>query len=476
MHGSRIPPYVTGGRFAGGGGGGGDWGGYSSPFLTVRMSGVNATVFNDSGVAVQGPSADIDGMINWATMSGLTVGRDYKQRVLLKGDFVIDAPITIDDYMILQLDGKVTLASGANCDLLDATSKSDFEIIGGEWDGDRAHQNADVLGFDINTCDDFLVSFVEIHDVDKTVNAGKAIEVVDCTDGRIVNCYIHDCGIAGEGAGGSGGTGIRMTASGDDILERILVCGNHIHSCNAGIYCYTGSSNSKIRYVRILSNHIYNTTRTGVALYTQNQATAYALGNIIKGNIVIDPARDGAHRCYTLGSSDGYGECLSNILVENFGTEGSSTTLADGIFVYQQADLNVVMKNVVYNVYGRSIKVLGNRNLVAANMLDHQRDLIENIEVDGDQGQGDYNAVLNNYMFDGQHGVYVEDDADYTLIDGNYIDVMLGRAIRIDDVACDETVVINNYCLNIVNATEISDAGTGTVIHNNFQDEGGWVA
>jgi len=98
-------------------------------------------------------SANVDEVIEEAT-GALTDGRTYKERILLKGDFVISSPIIVESYTTLEFQGKVTVADNIN---ISATVKSegfeslqgtdstggvvDVEIAGLHLDGNKAKAN-----------------------------------------------------------------------------------------------------------------------------------------------------------------------------------------------------------------------------------------------------------------------------------------------------------------------------------------------
>lgn len=52
-------------------------------------------------------------MIQWA-VDALTDGRTYKEKIILKGDFVISSSIIIESYTTLEFQGKVTIANNTN--------------------------------------------------------------------------------------------------------------------------------------------------------------------------------------------------------------------------------------------------------------------------------------------------------------------------------------------------------------------------
>ncbi|MGQ9530542.1 MAG: hypothetical protein ACUVQX_03150 [Candidatus Bathycorpusculaceae bacterium] len=88
-----------------------------------------------------------------SAIDALTVGRTWKEKIVLKGDFTISNTIIVRSYTTLEFQGKITVADNAN---LDAAIKSegfddlagtdstggvvDVEIVGLELDGNKEKQ------------------------------------------------------------------------------------------------------------------------------------------------------------------------------------------------------------------------------------------------------------------------------------------------------------------------------------------------
>jgi len=84
--------------------------------------------------------------------SGLTSGRTWQERVLLKGRFTITSPIIFTGETILELDGYVIAgASGFNMLQNKNTTTYDDNVIikGGYWDGNWTANN--IIYFEVNT-------------------------------------------------------------------------------------------------------------------------------------------------------------------------------------------------------------------------------------------------------------------------------------------------------------------------------------
>jgi len=79
-----------------------------------------------------------------SALNALTPNRTWKEKVLLKGNFVINSPISVPSYTILETFGRIKLADQANCYMLKnsdfANGNIDIEILGGVWDGNGVNQ------------------------------------------------------------------------------------------------------------------------------------------------------------------------------------------------------------------------------------------------------------------------------------------------------------------------------------------------
>jgi parallel beta-helix repeat protein len=360
----------------------------------------------------------------------------------------------------------VWLTNNANVYILEAANVNNWVISGGEWDGNRANQASNLAAFNIDTCDNFTVRDTIIHDIDKTGGEGKALRLTDATNFRILHNYIYDIGDAGVA---SGGTAIQIR----NDTSNGVVDGNVIHDTDAGIYLY--ASDAKVAHtIKVVNNYIYNITRDGISLYAK--LTGIVRNNVIDGNTIIDASRDGNHAHIKVGDD---GITRDNVISNNNLYEGA-TQLSKGIAaIYDTGEVyrNTITGNVVYHMGNHGITIQGSGNIISNNVVDElQTANRAGIVIDGGLGEGDNNLVIGNMIYNCQHGIDVDDNADNNLIKANYIDTMAGKGIRIINANCNETGVMNNVCINITNAAEIDDNGTNSYIHDNYEDEGGWTA
>jgi len=97
----------------------------------------------------------------------LTAGRNYREKIMILGDYTIQTPINLSSYTILEVHGRLKLANGANQPIIAIPGgtvenpKVHIDILGGVWDGNKANQTAEhylidatgiVKNFRVNEC------------------------------------------------------------------------------------------------------------------------------------------------------------------------------------------------------------------------------------------------------------------------------------------------------------------------------------
>lgn len=150
-------------------------------------------------------------------LAGLTPGRTWKEKVLLKGNFVIDAVIQLPSYTILEIQGTLTAANGMNDSLLENSDliggNTEIDIYGGYLNGNKANQTAaEAYGIRFELVTTFKIIDTEIYNC---YNCGCCIG--NSIDGSVRGIFSHDNGVPAL-----------LTTGGDGILllfasERILV-------------------------------------------------------------------------------------------------------------------------------------------------------------------------------------------------------------------------------------------------------------
>jgi len=127
--------------------------------------------------------------------NGLTAGRDYKETVLLTGDFSLTSVMTVESYTSIYIQGKITLANGVNYDggmieNSDLTGDDQIEIIGGILDGNDAQQTSYGDGLKFTNVTNLNVKNVEIQNIKM-----RGMWLVSCSNAKVLSNTIHDVSV-----------------------------------------------------------------------------------------------------------------------------------------------------------------------------------------------------------------------------------------------------------------------------------------
>jgi len=301
-------------------------------------------------------------------IDGLTAGRTWKEKVVLKGNFAdIHTPITIPSYTILEILGKLKLKDGANCDMFDNSDQtagnSNIKVLGGELDGNKANQTGDsrAIHFDGTAVTDSIVAGMKIHDFKHVSAQYVALRMVNCTNMRILNNYVYDNDRGGlEFTYGSDNWAVNNRFKNNTLLGINLWDTEkaHIHhnTCEGGTF---GIENYlTAHYCEITDNTCISQTDNGI-VFRINSASKY---NIVKGNTVITPANYGFH---LMDSS--YNDFSHNTVV-------APTTWTpfylDGMTYNKFHDNQVFGPFLAGNVSGFQLKAGANYNTFKNNLID----------------------------------------------------------------------------------------------------------
>jgi len=138
-----------------------------------------------------------DASVIQSALDSLTPERVWKERVVIRGDFLLSGAINVPSYTVLDLTG-ARLKINAIDWIIRCDDATNIEIIGGVLDGNREKQEkADVGGIYGNPCDNVIVEGTHVK------NAQSGIRLKNCVEGEsingegyhiIKNCYAEKCG------------------------------------------------------------------------------------------------------------------------------------------------------------------------------------------------------------------------------------------------------------------------------------------
>lgn len=386
-----------------------------------------------------------------AILAGLT--RTTMQEVDLVGSFSISGQITGVSNVILKLQGKVQLATAANCNMLSFTSETNFQVIGGEWDGNKANQTAVgsyLMVFD--TCTNFLVSGCTVHDAYKylapTGTAGYGIYPTSCNDATFEKNTIYNCGnIATDQTNGIG-----FMLSGNSVRCKII--NNTVHDCDGGIYLWVGAGQTCTNNL-IEDNIVYNTSRDGIICYANGGTVGQ---NTITGNWVSDAGIGSIHgnSCINIGNI----AASNNNTVTGNTIVGVNANAGYGITIY--GNYNTVSGNTIYNVCKTAITILnGIRNTVSGNNIDTvQNTGYGGIAIDGSVR----NLVSNNTIRGTRNGIWLLDTATNNFIFGNYMIDSAFAWLRAEAAADTANIIESNI---YITGDTLTNNGTANTFLNN---------
>jgi len=171
-------------------------------------------VIDYGGSGDNGGATGTDGAaVFLAAMGALDVGRDYKQRIKVKGDWTFDNQINVPSYTVLDLDCRITSGDVANHGVFILDGVTDVEIYGGTLDGSRLTKTGGGAVFITGVSSRIKVVGVKIEAM-----AGHAIRAQTGTfeDIDVVGCHISD------NAANTDGVYIGATASHVNIERNIF--------------------------------------------------------------------------------------------------------------------------------------------------------------------------------------------------------------------------------------------------------------
>ncbi len=417
-------------------------------------------IYNDGSTtkAVNGTTGFVDysgidavKVINSA-IGNLSPGRIWKEKVLLKSNFVLSSSIIMASYTILELDGKVTMNTNSNSIMISGNTKTNFDVIGGDWDGNRTNQSGSgtsLRGFEFVSCSDYTIDGCVVHDCKRDNicnNYGTRFVVINCVS---YNC-MSACGLA-----------MNFTNDGKAL-------NNTIHDCDAGLYLYC-QADSIVQHCErnIISNNlIYNIVRDGISLYPE-EAMDFMRWNVVSNNILCDCGTDTYHSGIGIGWGGGvtvgnayYNTCTGNVIYSSGKyNNGNPHILVKGKY-------NVISGNCMYNSYKAGMYITGNDNIIIGNVIDTTR---------ADSGFGmelvdsSYNTIQGNHISNtGNDGIYLVKDVttgcNYNNIANNYINKTGKNWLEINDIGSTGNIIENNF---FSGEGGVLNSGTNTIFHNN---------
>ncbi len=343
--------------------------------FTVTSSGPNYVTKSASGATVYSGTNAATAI--QTALNSLTSGRTSKQAVLLQGDFSVTKAISMPSYTILVLEGKVTWGSSAVGYILTAVNKNNFEVRGGEWDGNKASRTMTSSSnpFAFERCSDVIISNLKVHD-----GPYDNIEFE----------YSERITISNVESYNTRWTSIVMAYSNNCIIENC-----HIHDSDQGgcyFYCEDDGVAQTINN-NIIRNNLVERTWTSGLSFSIRGVEDRTDGGLIEGNTVIDGGRDTDHPGINIGW--GAGRLATNTIVRNNLIYSTSRAGEGGI---EFAGSGCVCEgNTIRDTPGYAIHLVGNNNRVTGNSITNAGwdDGGAGVHIEGSNNMVTDNTIMN---------------------------------------------------------------------------------
>lgn len=429
------------------------------PSFVVVRDDETYRVQNSSGIYVYNDT-DAASAIQMA-IDSLTPGRDTREKVLLRGTFVLKDAINMRNNTVIQLDGKVFMEDGSNTHIVVAENESEFEIVGGEWDANQAGQEyggTDRDAFQFMYCNNFTVRNLAVHD-----SPYDNVACIRCYNVTISGIETYNAGNIAKGTGWQG-HGLMLVES-----NNCSVIGCHIHDCAAGgcyFYCENDSIERSVNNNVMRGNLVERTETSGLSISlrgTEDQG----VNNLIEQNTIVDCGIDGEHYGINLGFGNPlvYAQncTVQNNLVYETGDFYSIGGVGAGIVAISHR--SCIANNVIFDTTDVGICIIGDHNIVSFNSVDVVRTpYYPGIQI----ADGSYNEVVNNTITNCEEGITVEttwtNESSYNLIAYNRIENMAKYVVMVSGAEDVGNMIEHN---TFVGSRTIIDRGTDTLIRFN---------
>jgi hypothetical protein len=273
------------------------------------------------------------------TLNALTPERVHKEAVLLKGSFVLSAPVELPSYTVLTLDGKVTVTTYSG-PMLYAEDARDFEVVGGEWDrsgGSRTYTDGNSALY-FEDCRNGLIADLYVH------------------NGPNNNLYVYDCSymtIRNVESRNAAYMLMEMSYSNHCVIEDC-----ELYDGQCGIYFFAAGTEDEaspavqdVGHNVVRRTHVEGTQQSGISISLRGVEDVGDY-NLFELNTVVDCGQDGDHPGINLGF--GTGKESEHSIVRN-----NVITSPEGL-----SGAGIIVSGVDCQVYGNSITGAGEQGIL----------------------------------------------------------------------------------------------------------------
>jgi len=339
-----------------------------------------------------------------AGLNGLTSGRTWQEKVVLKGDYSLTNSLTLPSYTILDLsDAKLTLANGVNKYCITSTNSTDIAVIGGIINGNKAGQTLAAHGT-------------------------EGIYFDSVSNSTIRDVYIYDTKWVGIGWTGA-----------PNLNNKILH--NHIKSSDSDGIFVGGFRDS------LISGNILETVGD-VGIVVGNNCW----DNIVENNIVISPASMGIAVTGTTVFP------YNTILSGNYVYGGNR-----GFRIYAGVTKTILVGNIAHSQAEHGFFIDASSTILDGNIA-RNCTTYHGFTIYGVDGVVSDVSLVNNQAYDNiGHGIYLY-NAQHCLIQGNRLKGN-NYGIAGDGTSNYNTFIGNDLTGNSV---PYSSVGSNNLVKNNM--------
>jgi len=433
-----------------------------------------------------------DASVIQKALDSLTPNRTWKERVVLKGDFIVNNTILIPDYTILDLEHSyVKLANGVNKPIFKNSGTTGYiDIVGGVLDGNKAN-NPDSDSHGILILGNSTTYNICIMNVTVKDTYGTGINIVNCKYAFVEGCYtkgtywhgirfnavihgriINNTTINSENAQGIVISGMRDTGYETDVGENryIEIIGNNVrNNAENGIEVLAS------RDITVLGNSVEYNGKFGIWVGSHNPSGTY-IGNVERIEIIGNQVRyngqigkDGYAGIQVDADNASYIGAVKDITIEGNIVGLHTKAKQHGISLRFATECKVI-GNTVYNNGDRGIRLYcSSDNVIKGNICknNNQKGTTgDGIRLEDDGTNGClYNVIVGNRCFDNQdtktqqYGIREVGVSDFNLIIGN---IVVGNAVSGIHKVGANTIVKRNIGYTTENSGSAKVTGNGT--------------
>ncbi len=312
------------------------------------------TIYTKNGMTgkIEFQNTDASTVIN-DTLKNLTSGRTWKEKVVLKGNFLLTNRISISSYTIFEIQGKLTLANNTNFYMIESNPNygsdlgigagaTDIEINGGILDANRAGQSTTKHTIAMKSVKNLRVSNIKLLN-----GTNWAMAIARCQKVMIDNIYVESDAVIGlDGVhlidcidakvdGVKGNTGDDLVSITNQRYDSNNITIDNIigTSFTANVIAITNEETAtagKILSDIIVNNVVANApSGDGIMIYSR---AACILKNVVVNNVVLKSCAVKGIACENNGGTL-YGISISNFIITSAGINSIKLLTASDIMI-----------------------------------------------------------------------------------------------------------------------------------------------